>query len=88
MNEIINKLKNKISEFQNQELYIEIKDALQYETTIKNSKIIVSNQKLIISDEEQKDFIIELHYLDSLKIDESTIKLIMDNDLIINITGM
>ena len=86
MNEVINKLKSKIKEFQNQELYIEIEDSIQYQTTIKNSKIIVSNQKLIISDEEKKDFIIELHYLDSIVIDGSKIKLIMYNDLIINIT--
>lgn len=86
MNGTVNALKNKIKEFQNKEVCIEIEDAIQYQLIIKDSKIILSNQKLIISDEDKNDFIVELHYLDNTKIEENTIKLIMYNDLTIIIT--
>lgn len=84
--EIVEKIKNKIEEFQNSEVYVEIENAIQYQTTIKNCKIIVSDQKLILSDEEKKDLIIELYYITELEVYESTIKMVMENDLTITIT--
>lgn len=84
--EIVEKIKNKIEEFQNSEVYVEIENAIQYQTTIKNCKIIVSDQKLILSDEEKKDLIIELYYITKLEVYESTIKMVMENDLTITIT--
>lgn len=84
--EIIETIKNKIEEFQDSEVYVEFENAIQYQTTIKNCKIIVSDQKLILSDEEKKDLIIELYYISELEVYESTIKMIMENDLTITIT--
>lgn len=78
-NEEIEKLKNKIVEFQNQDVYIEIQQSIQYHITIYNAKIIVSNEKLIISDEKNQDFIIELQYLEDIEIDDNTIDLEMSN---------
>lgn len=84
--EIVEKIKSKVEEFQNSEVYVEIENAIQYQTTIKNCKIIVSDQKLILSDEEKKDLIIELYYISELEVFESTIKMVMENDLTITIT--
>jgi len=81
--EIVEKIKNKVEEFQNCEVYVEFENAIQYNTTIKNCKIIVSDQKLILSDEKNKDLIIELYYISELEVHESTIKMIMENDLTI-----
>lgn len=61
--EIVEKIKDKVEEFQNCEVYVEFENAIQYNTTIKNCKIIVSDQKLILSDEKNKDLIIELYYI-------------------------
>lgn len=84
--EIVEKIKTKVEEFQNSEVYVEFENAIQYNTTIKNCKIIVSDQKLILSNEENKDLIIELYYISDLEIYESTIKMVMENDLTITIT--
>jgi len=65
--EEIERLKNKLIDFKNKDVYIEISNALQFHTTIKNVQIIVSNEKLFITDGNEKDFIIELHYLDSIE---------------------
>ena len=64
----IEKLKNKLISFK-KDVYIEISNSLQFHTTIENAQIIVSNEKLFITDGEEKDFIIELHYLDSIEED-------------------
>lgn len=78
----IDKLKNEIKKFENQNIYIELEDSLQYHTTIHNAKILVSNEKLFITNEKEQDFIVELHYLDSVDIsDENTIYLQMANSL-------
>ena len=79
--EQINKLKELISDFEGQDILIEIKEAIQFHTLIHNSKIIVSDEKLIISDEKEQDFIIDLFYLDDVKMIENTIYLEMSNDL-------
>lgn len=78
-NEEIEKLKDKIIEFENQDVYIEIQQSIQYHITIYKAKIIVSNEKLIISDEKNQDFIIELQYLEDIEIDDNTIDLEMSN---------
>lgn len=51
-NEIIEELKQKMIDFQNEDVYIELENSMQYHTTIKNAKIIVSDEKLIISNEK------------------------------------
>lgn len=79
--EEIKKLKNKIVEFENQDVYIELQQAIQYHITILKAKIIVSNEKLIISDEEHQDFIIELQYLENVDVDGDAIYMEMSNDL-------
>ena len=79
--EEIKKLKEKIKEFENQDVFIKLENAIQYHTTINNAKIIVSDEKLIISDEQVQDFIIELHYLEKLEEDGNTIYLNMSNEL-------
>lgn len=80
-NEEIQKLKEKITEFENQDVFIEIQEVLQYHFIIYQAKIITSNEKLIISDEKEKDFIVELYYLDSIKIEGNTIYMYLSNDI-------
>ena len=83
--EEIKKLKEKMKEFENQDIFIKLENAIQYHTTINNAKIIVSDEKLIVSDEQEQDFIIELHYLEELEENENTIYLVMSNDLTITL---
>ena len=68
--EKIKKLKEKMKEFENQDIFI---------------NIIVSDEKLIVSDEQEQDFIIELHYLEELEEDGNTIYIEMSNDLTITL---
>lgn len=79
--EEIEKLRSKIQEFESQDIFVKIENALQYYTTIYNAKIIISSQKLILSDEQQQDFIIELMYLEQVIINGNSIILEMSNDL-------
>lgn len=79
--EKIKKLKEKMKEFENQDIFIKLENAIQYHTTINNANIIVSDEKLILSDEQEQDFIIELHYLEELEEDGNTIYLNMSNEL-------
>lgn len=79
--EEIQKLKEKMKEFENQNTYIEIEQSIQYHTTINNASIIVSDEKLIISDKKEQDFIIELQYLDEVEENGNTIYLEMSNNL-------
>ena len=83
--EEIKKLKEKMKEFENQDVFIKLENAIQYHTTINNAKIIVSDEKLIISDEKEQDFIVELHYLDEIEENGNTIYLVMSNDLTITL---
>lgn len=77
--EEIEKLKNKIIEFEGQDVFIALQQAIQYHITIYKAKIITSKEKLIISDEQQQDFIIELQYLENVDIDGNSIDLEMSN---------
>lgn len=83
--EEIEKLKAKIMEFQGQDIFVKLENAIQYYTTITSAQVIISDQKLIISDSKQQDFIIELYYLEDVKIDGNTIYLKMANDLSITL---
>lgn len=80
-NEEIEKLKEKITEFENQDVFIEIQEAIEYHFIIYQAKIIASNEKLVISDEKEKDFIIELQYLEDIEIEGNTIDLEMSNNI-------
>ena len=79
--EEIQKLKEKIKELENQDIYIELERSIQYHTTINNASIIVSDEKLIISDRKEQDFIVELQYLDEVEENENTTYLNMSNEL-------
>lgn len=79
--EEIQKLKEKIKKLENQDVYIELEQSIQYHTTINKAKIIVSDEKLIISDEKEQDFIVELHYLEEIAENGNTIYLELSNDL-------
>lgn len=83
--EEIQKLKNKITEYENQDIFIKIEKSIQYHTTIYNAKIIVSDQKLIISDGKEQDFIVELFYLDNVKTEDNEILLELANDINISL---
>ena len=83
--EEIKKLKEKMKEFENQDIFIKLENAIQYHTTINNAKIIVSDEKLIISGEKEQDFIVELHYLEEIEENGNTIYLVMSNDLTITL---
>ncbi len=77
----IEKIRNKIKEFENEDIYVELEGALQFSVTIKNSKILISNQKIFITNEKEQDFIIELYYLDYVEIENNTIFMNMLNDI-------
>ena len=83
--EEIKKLKEKMKDFENQDIFIKLENSIQYHTTINNANIIVSDEKLIVSDKQEQDFIIELHYLEKLEEDGNTIYLEMSNDLTITL---
>lgn len=76
-NEEIKKLRNKIVEYQNRDVFVLLQNSIQYHITICNAKIIISNEKLIISDEKNQDFIIELQYLEKVIINGNMIDLEM-----------
>ena len=76
---IIKKLKNKIMDFQGQDVFVAIQQAIQYKTTIYKAKVIMSNERLIISDGENQDFIVELQYLENVDVEGDTIDLEMSN---------
>lgn len=81
---LIEKLRDKIIEYQNQDVFVKLENSIQFYTTICNAQIIISDQKLVISDSKQQDFIIELYYLEDVKIEGNSIYLQLSNDL--NIT--
>ena len=83
--EEIQKIKEKIKELENKDIYIELEQSIQYHTTINNASIIVSDEKLIISDRKEQDFIVELQYLDEVEENENTKYLNMSNELRITI---
>lgn len=78
-----NELKEKIKEFNEKDIYIELKNAIDYHFIIKNAKILISREKLFITDERDENLIIELYYLDDVKINLHTnsVYLYMSNDL-------
>lgn len=82
--ELIEKLRDKIIEYQGQDVFVKLENSIQFYTTICNAQIIISDQKLILSDSKQQDFIIELYYLEDVKIEGNSIYLELSNDL--NIT--
>lgn len=77
----IEKIRNKLKEFENEDVYVEIEGALQYHITINNAKVLISNQKIFITNEKEQDFIIELYYLDYANIENNTIIMEMLNDI-------
>ncbi len=81
---LIEKLRDKIAEYQGQDVFVKLENSIQFYTTICNAQIIISDQKLILSDSKQQDFIIELYYLEDVKIEGNSIYLGLSNDL--NIT--
>ena len=78
---MLDKLRIKLTEFENEDVYVEIKGALQFHITIKSAKILISNQKVFITNEKEQDFIIELYYLDNIEIEGNAIYLQMQNDI-------
>ena len=80
-NEEIEEIKQKMTEFEDEDVYIELENAIQYYFTIHNARIIVSDEKLIISNKKEKDFILELHYLSSIEINDNTVYLEMSNNI-------
>lgn len=74
-------LKEKMTQFENKDVFIKIENAIQYYTTVYNAKIIMSQQKLIISDEKQQDFILELFYIDNIKIEGNAVCIELSNDI-------
>ena len=81
---LIEKLRDKIAEYQGQDVFVKLENSIQFYTTICNAQIIISDQKLILSDSKQQDFIFELYYLEYVKIEGNSIYLGLSNDL--NIT--
>lgn len=82
--ELIEKLRDKIIEYQGQDVFVKLENSVQFYTTICNAQIIISDQKLVISDQKKQDFIVELFYIEDVKIEGNSIYLQLSNDL--NIT--
>lgn len=81
---LIEKLRDKIAEYQGQDVFVKLENSVQFYTTICNAQIIISDQKLVISDQKKQDFIVELFYIEDVKIEGNSIYLGLSNDL--NIT--
>ncbi len=77
----IEKIRSKIKEFENEDIYVEVEGALQYNIIIKKAKILISNQKIFITNEKEQDFIIELYYLDFVEIENNSLIMNMLNDI-------
>lgn len=78
---LIEKLRDKIAEYQNQDVFVKLENSVQFYTTICNAQIIISDQKLVISDQKKQDFIVELFYIEDVKIEGNSIYLQLSNDL-------
>ena len=78
---LIEKLRDKIIEYQGQDVFVKLENSIQFYTTICNAQIIISDQKLVISDQKKQDFIVELFYIEDVKIEGNTIYLQLSNDL-------
>ena len=52
---LIEKLRDKIAEYQNQDVFVKLENSVQFYTTICNAQIIISDQKLVISDQKKQD---------------------------------
>lgn len=79
--ELIEKLRDKIIEYQGQDVFVKLENSVQFYTTICNAQIIISDQKLVISDQKKQDFIVELFYIEDVKIEGNSIYLQLSNDL-------
>ncbi len=79
--ELIEKLRDKIAEYQGQDVFVKLENSIQFYTTICNAQIIISDQKLVISDQKKQDFIVELFYIEDVKIEGNSIYLQLSNDL-------
>lgn len=79
--ELIEKLRDKIIEYQGQDVFVKLENSIQFYTTICNAQIIISDQKLVISDQKKQDFIVELFYIEDVKIEGNSIYLGLSNDL-------
>lgn len=77
----IERIRSKIKEFENEDIYVEVEGALQYNIIIKDAKILISNQKIFITNEKEQDFIIELYYLDFVEIENNSLIMNMLNDI-------
>lgn len=78
---LIEKLRDKIAEYQGQDVFVKLENSVQFYTTICNAQIIISDQKLVISDQKKQDFIVELFYIEDVKIEGNSIYLQLSNDL-------
>lgn len=79
--EEIKQLKESMKEFKGADVLIEVKNAIQYHMTINSAEIIVSEDNLIISDQKEQDFILDLFYLEDIDIEGGTVTLELSNDL-------
>lgn len=79
--DLIEKLRSNITEFEGKDVFVKFQNSLQYHTTITSAQVIISNQKLILSDQKHQDFILELFYLEDVKIEDNSIYLELSNDL-------
>lgn len=77
----IKDLQEKITEYQNQDLYVEFSSAINYFTIIKNAHLLADNKVLVISDLKDVNITIELHYLSEVEIEDRATKLYMTNDI-------
>ena len=62
MQENIDKIKEKIQEYQNKDVYIELENAISYHFLICNAKLLVSQEMLFITDEKKRKFFVRITF--------------------------
>ena len=82
----VSQLKVKFEDFDNADVYIQLDSAIQFHCIIRQAKVIVSDDKLIISNGQENDIIFELFYLEKIKIEGNNIFMEMSNDLEITLS--
>ena len=75
MKELISKLSK---DFKKKEIYIIFEGAIEFTIKMKNIKIFVTKDIIIIIDENDKEFRIEPHYIDNIEYQNNTIKFEME----------
>ena len=82
-NENMDKIRKYFKELNDDNIFVSVEGALKFHMIINNAKVLVGNEEIFITDEEDNSLLLELHYLENVDIEENIMCLEMYNDLII-----